>query len=223
MRPSSGRGVWLPAGLLAACSAGGGGRIDREPRVPSVHPGFALRVIEGSRVEAAGDTLHVDAPDGSRWFDVQWIPAATPEDTLLQDWGRANCEGALWDRPATPVPSTFTVGGTCRIAERNYWVVAVHETHGDRALMTFYVAAADHLTLEDVWVDLANTALSLSSTALPAPSLDIRAIARQAAAEPIPDAVPRPGSGELSARISERLVPLWEARARASLPDRFDP
>jgi hypothetical protein len=213
--------AWSVLALLGCDVRTSGGRVEADATTTWRGEAYALVVPEGAAVVARAQGLAIDAADGSRWFDVRRQVGPMVPTVVVQEAVRDTCERPLWDRPAQPIPSTWTLGGSCFIRDKRHWILGAGEQHGADALVTVYLANADHLTLEDAWVDFVRTALTLAAGPSPAavPSADdIRQRVRVAAASGGIGPAPVPGGGELSARVSESLVDLWEARGAATLP-----
>jgi hypothetical protein len=207
--------------LLLACGAHtSGGRVEETPLETWSGSGVAVAVPAGARV-ALDQALHVDASDGSRWFDVRWVAAPETASSAIDVWVAATCETVSWSAPASPIPGTATRDGLCSIGGRRHWLLAVAETRGDRTLLTMYAADSQWLTFEDAWVDAVRTALTLG----PAPSplatrspADVRAAIRDAAAHGGVGREPIPGGGKLGASVSDALTDVWALRASAPPP-----
>lgn len=205
----------LVLGSALACARGVSGRIEQDPVETHHEPGYTLAVPAGARVVAGTDTLTVDAPDGARWFDLQFLPADADARTTFQVWADKACATHVLDPVESPAPNVITVGGFCTIEQRRHWVIAAVEPWQDRQIATLYVADAARVTIEDAWVDAERTAF----TAVPGDrpfeaitSKDVREAARAAQAEG-DGPKQTPGGGVLWGRIARRLGPSWTARA----------
>jgi hypothetical protein len=207
--------IILVFGATVACSRGTSGVIEKTPLEVHREAAYSLNVPAGSKVAIDADVLTVDAPDGSRWFDVRFLPADADPLTTFKTWASATCPSHALDPVEMPVPNVTTVGGVCSIEHRRHWLLGAIEPWGDRKIATLYVADAALITIEDAWVDYARTALTLSPGDQPFEAVtpaDVRAAARAAQEEGAgPDQVP--GGGVLWGRTSKHLAPLWTARA----------
>lgn len=213
--------IWL---ALAACGLGAG-RIDEAPVAAYRGANFAVAIPAGAKVVAKDSHLQVDAADGSRWFDVRWHDGVHAPMVLAINWADAICRPTQWDQPVEPHPGVWTVGGICNIDGRRHWALAVVETRGERKLFTGYVAAFSKLAYEDVWVDVIRTALTVQAGTDAAPTLDASAIrerVRQVEPTPSEAALPKPGGGTFSMKLSRAFADVWQARMKASMPPSFD-
>ncbi len=201
-----------------ACSRGKSGIIEQQPVSPYEGPGYALFVPTDSKVTRRGDDLTVDAADGFRWFDLRFLPRDANALATFEAWATETCPSHALDPLENPFPSVYTVGGVCTIEHRRHWLVASLEPWGDGQIAMLYAADASLVTIEDAWVDLARTALTVVPGDHPLVSMspvEVRAAARAAQAEGDGFAQ-TPGGGVLWGRTSKRLTPLWQARQSAA-------
>lgn len=217
---------------LSGCTLGGLAStipVEDAPHTVVRGEGWAVRVAEGARVTATPRDLSVDAPDGSRWFDVRTVDADPPRPAvaLATGWGERQCEPLQWDLPAEPVEGVWTAGGFCTIGSRRYWVLSSVERFDDRVLLTQLVANRDAITYEDLWIDFLGTALTATAVGDPAPLLSPDAVRERlrAARGGVSEAaeLPRPGGGTFSRDVSEAMTDVWTRRRTWSPPRQFAP
>src|SRR5690606_36987285 len=119
---------------------------------------------------------------------------------------------------------TWTSAALCVVEDRPHWMFAALEGHGERALLTVYLANRERVTYEDAAVECVVSALSLGGGAEPVPTPDratMRDRLRGLVAGGAVGGAPVPGGGELGARVGESLAPLWALRETAPPPDSF--
>ena len=209
----------VPALLLNLCGTSGG-QVGKAVGEPHVGPGWSLRMpAEGGTVKVERDRIAVDATDFSRFWDVRWdIVYETDLGIPVKNIALTECDPAVWDEPVV-TDTTWTASALCTRRERFERLIGRVEKHGDRALVFFYVANRDFLAYEDIWVDFANTAGTLSALPQPPEPLDdneLRKRIREGAKDVGPSLSPLPGGRVMSRAVVPVLAPVWERRE--SLP-----
>jgi len=190
--------------------------------------GWAIQVPEGAKVRATEDSLSVDAPDGTWWFDVATVPAGTPFFAQIPatTWGEKTCLPLRLDVPAEPVDGLWTVSGTCAIEYGRYWYEVVLVPEGDRARLVAIFGRFGLVNYEDLWVHLWRTALTLRKGAEPAdvPDPDVlRQIVRGTTFDDPRGLIPVPGGGVFSAEVARRIGARWRTWRDADVPTTFAP
>lgn len=211
--------VPIVALALLACVRTTEGRIERDALVTRAGDDYAVAIPEGADFTIEGDTMRVDAADGSRWFDARWVDQ--PQDAALRLWSNALCEVIRWDDVATPISTTTTQGGECTIDHRKYWVLTSYERRDGRALLVTYVADEQRVAYEDAWVDAWRTAFTLIGGPTPLagpPPAEVRATLRAAVSAGGVGHLPVPGGGQLSTHASVAFASAWQTRAGGISP-----
>lgn len=214
--------LWLTSGCTRLLGSG-----EDPPRVTAYEgEGWAARLPPDARVQAEADRLAVDAPDGTWWFDVQWVETPLVPTIAAMTWGDRACRPIRWDLPAEPVEGVWTSGGTCTIENARYWAMLALEEHGDRTLLTGYLAGYGDVTYEQVWVDFVGSALSVTAGDTPRPALPdevVRERVRNTRLERPDGVLPVPGGGTFSKLVSQGFAAdVWAPRRDHPLPATFD-
>jgi hypothetical protein len=184
--------------------------------------GYVMRLPSvGAKVAPSADKLSIDAKDFSRFYDIYWTDW-NPADPSVPVTSKAlkECDPAVWDVPVV-TETTWTASALCTRRERFEWLIGRVEKHGDRALVFFYVANRDFLAYEDVWVDFANTAGSITAADDVLPPFDegeLRKKIRAGAKNVKPSLSPLPGGRVMSGAVIPVLEPVWERRKTLAPP-----
>lgn len=188
--------------------------------------GWAMQVPEGATVRVTPDTLSVDAPDGTWWYDVTTLPATEPFFAQIPatTWGERACNPLRLDLPAQPIDGVYTVSGTCGIDGKRYWLETVLVPKGDQVRVVGLIGRFGAVHYEDLWVHLFRTALTLRAGSEPEDRIDpesLRATIRGTSFDDPRGLIPVPGGGVFSAEVSRRLGERWTAWRDAAVPTRF--
>jgi len=214
--------MWWMMGLLAC---GLGSSQGRPVAVEVVRgDGYALRATEGARVVTRESGLSVDSADGRSWFDVGWIDTPVNPIVTATTWGDSQCLPMRWDSPVVPTEGTWMVTGLCSIEHRRFWAMLMLENHGERSVLTTFLANRDGTPLEDAWVRFVVEALSVGAE--PIQTIDektLRARLREVAhTGDHQTGYPVAGGGVLSQSFASAIPEVWAARKTAApLSERY--
>lgn len=188
--------------------------------------GIALRIPTAALVTAEPDAVTVDARDGSRWFEIRWVPLP---DGSVEDagtlWLQRNCLTLVRD-DGWSTADAWAGGGRCRYREWDYRAIVLVERHGDRGLLTAYLAHEDQMNFENAWVDFNATALSATGGSSPRKSPDpteVREALRAGIRALPPTTKPQLEGGRLTDTAFSSARERLASRTLSSLPEQLAP